>query len=946
MKHQSYIRSLFVAFCAFFVCASAIAETYLNPFAYRLDNMAEKNGATLSDAYYTINYSLSGPATSVVIRLWDITGDDDKSKWSRSNGNTVNTGTCIQAFVLTGDYLEKGAHTYNIDFTDLIGQDTKLHQKKVRWTIDVKGGNQSEEFTPTTITTNEVTGLTINGSAKDDWKSDVVVKTRKDRTFNYVNAQQVTQEWYIDYPGGVDVNTNPYDLNFGVVLCTSSRDIEDNTKYFTGGGVLHAFGGGMEHLKTKWDDGKKEANGMGGGFSWGLADEDFSSSKVGLGPHRVRFAEDGRVFLTASLNANKILYQVTKPSNVDGNNFYETWTGAKFQSVFTAGAWDPNTATLKSGGNFIAGPNSAFDVRGEGANLKLLLLSHNKAGATSPSKESFRVDEYNLSAQAPATTNLLGDNAVTKKVHTTADAMIVGYDNLGIEYDPYGGFWIAQLRLSPAGPLAATLVHRTKNGTYEKEEHAVNRGKGAVRHNDDFTQLAVAGGYIQDTIMHKFNSYGSALHDNYYNKKEVSVNGRAFKTHTVKENQITIYKVSYESSTGAAKFTDSMYINTGNLRAVKDIAWDFADNLYVVNRNIGDPGKDKKILTAFALPHKDKEVSTPCQPKYHFSLAPIYNVTVAFNPATSNDYYGYVKQTNRTNAYTANGKPYAQYLHNATIELTAVDIPEGCKFYQWTNTNNNAAEISGNVLTLTNLSKAANITANVGLCVYEDTKILGMTSQTTFPAAFVQRELDDVSYSTICLPFNLTTLIGTPYEGASVLKLELETPSNVDGNRIFLNFEETTSIEAGKPYLIQLPKGKKLQAEEIFTGVTCPVLSGTNDYGGLDVDCGNGIIFHGIMNPSEIPVDENTLFLTADNRLVTLYGQNSVNINGLRGYFTVSGDMAKTAEFVLNLPEKVTTSIPMVNIADSLKVTKYLWNGQIYIQRGNEVYDLSGARVK
>ena len=99
------------------------------------------------------------------------------------------------------------------------------------------------------------------------------------------------------------------------------------------------------------------------------------------------------------------------------------------------------------------------------------------------------------------------------------------------------------------------------------------------------------------------------------------------------------------------------------------------------------------------------------------------------------------------------------------------------------------------------------------------------------------------------------------------------------------------------------------------------------------------------MNPSEIPVDENTLFLTADNRLVTLYGQNSVNINGLRGYFTVRGG-AQSVEYMLNLPEKVVTSTPMVNIADSLQVTKYLWDGKIYIQKGNQVYDLSGARVK
>ena len=275
------------------------------------------------------------------------------------------------------------------------------------------------------------------------------------------------------------------------------------------------------------------------------------------------------------------------------------------------------------------------------------------------------------------------------------------------------------------------------------------------------------------------------------------------------------------------------------------------------------------------------------------------------------------------------------------------DVVAGCKFYQWTGQSTGTTSgTDGCKLLINSLTKNEAITANVGLCVYEDTKILGMTSETIFPAAFVQRELDDVSYSTICLPFNISDTKDTPYKNATILKFTSSSINSDGDSRVLLTFEEVTSIEAGKPYLIKLNAGKSLQTEEIFTDVTCPVLSGTNACGGLDVDCDNGIIFHGILNPSTITVNENTLFLTADNRLVRLYGQNSVDINGLRGYFTVDGGMAKTAEFVLNLPEKVTTSIPMVNIADSLKVTKYLWNGQIYIQRGNEVYDLSGVRVK
>jgi hypothetical protein len=79
---------------------------------------------------------------------------------------------------------------------------------------------------------------------------------------------------------------------------------------------------------------------------------------------------------------------------------------------------------------------------------------------------------------------------------------------------------------------------------------------------------------------------------------------------------------------------------------------------------------------------------------------------------------------------------------------------------------------------------------------------------------------------------------------------------------------------------------------------------------------------------------------------VTLYGQNSVSINGLRGYFTVSGGLAKTAEFVLNLPDKVVTSTPFVGIEETQQPTKYMQNGQLYIQQGEQVYNMNGALVK
>ena len=195
MKHQSYIRSLFVAFCAFFVCTSAMAKTvHLNPFAYRIGNykatnMVEKSGDPLLNDNFVINYALSGDAESVIVRFWNAS-----STWTRANAN--NGATLLAEMDITNekdsegnDCYKKGYHTYTLDFTHIVGLATnqKIENFKttsLRWTIDVMGGNQSEY---------------------------------KDGN-NFINANQVTETLGFRYPGSVDICDNPYDYNFGAVF--------------------------------------------------------------------------------------------------------------------------------------------------------------------------------------------------------------------------------------------------------------------------------------------------------------------------------------------------------------------------------------------------------------------------------------------------------------------------------------------------------------------------------------------------------------------------------------------------------------------------------------------------------------------------------------------------------------------------------------------------------
>ena len=940
MRNQLFTRSLFIALCAFFVCTSAVAETtaeaatvHLNPFAYRIGNykaanMVEKSGNPLNNDKFVINYALSGDATSVIVRFWNAS-----STWTRANGN--NGATLLAEMDITNEKDSegnncnaKGYHTYTLDFTHVIGQSATAHNQTLRWTIDVKGGNQSDD-----VISKEVTITNYTNQANTETSTE-------QKTYKFIPAQQVTQSWGFRHPTSVDIFNDPYNYNFGVVLCLESQrkdapSANDNASYisYDGNPGLYVFGGGMEHLKARWEDNHDVTAYLSfcnKSIDFATYSSDEVQTQSAKSPHRVRITDDGKVFITAIAgggnadpkNDVRPLYKITTPGINDNDNFYEpTASGGQVKEVFT-GTWDGISMTMKTGSSLITAGNVGLDVRGTGDELSLLLLSAKNSQGTNSSgfliypgqnQKDWHINEYkigNSSTWGTAGTDILDGNNVQNKLAPSASAMLVGFDHVSVEYDPNGGFWLAQYRSN--NPLAATLAHyNKKTGKFDFEEHVADRNNGGVRHNYNNTKLIVPGGVRND----KFFEHS----------------GNKFKAKQVNENQFTVYTVQYNASTGGFTFTDSAYIDA-NLRGAKDFAWDFADNLYVVTGSL-----DK--LTAYALPHKNKTVSTPCMSQFNFKMSPVYNFGVKVNPTVSGaDTYATVKHGRIGKA------PYPNYLHNANINLVA-DVLDGCKFYKWSGYNNTAIENS-NQLTISSLAESdPDITAEIGICAYESENVLKVKKQTTFPAAFVQRELDDVSYSTICLPFDITDTKETPYKNATILKFTSSSINSDGDSRVLLTFEEVTSIEAGKPYLIKLNEDKSLQAEEIFTSVTCPVLSGTNDYGGLSVDCGNGITFHGIMNPSKIPVNENTLFLTADNRLVTLYGQNSVNINGLRGYFTVIG-AAQSAEFVLNLPNKVVTSTPMVNMTDSLQVTKYLWDGKIYIQRGNEVYDLSGVRVK
>lgn len=225
----------------------------------------------------------------------------------------------------------------------------------------------------------------------------------------------------------------------------------------------------------------------------------------------------------------------------------------------------------------------------------------------------------------------------------------------------------------------------------------------------------------------------------------------------------------------------------------------------------------------------------------------------------------------------------------------------------------------------------------------------------------VIRKLQPGMYNTICLPFDvdLTGLMDNhplKYKadgtGATVLKFTGVTSTrNQAGEDVtILNFTQVLSMEKGKAYLIKLKDGASPTTDPIpFSGIVNTNLTLTP----VASETYNGVTFHATINPVE-DVPAGSLILVADNRLAqtTEVGR----MEGMRGYFSIdpmwASDIAEQAadgRVYLSMKKPVTTSIPVAPEAEQQtkpEVRKVMYDGNIYILRGDEVYTITGHRVK
>ena len=202
----------------------------------------------------------------------------------------------------------------------------------------------------------------------------------------------------------------------------------------------------------------------------------------------------------------------------------------------------------------------------------------------------------------------------------------------------------------------------------------------------------------------------------------------------------------------------------------------------------------------------------------------------------------------------------------------------------------------------------------------------------------VYRSLTGGMYNTLCLPFDVNELTGTPLENATIWQYNGATVKG-DGTskEIFLDFAEVTSIAAGEPYLVE--PAEDIAAPMEFKDVTISVTNGN------DVAQG-AVTMHGILHPTELQANNKSiLFLVENNNLA--WANETANMNGMRAYFKVNEPSLLSARTRAYIRREPTVTTDMENITTTkTEIKKVIYNNNLYILRGEEIYTLQGTKLK
>ena len=440
-----------------------------------------------------------------------------------------SAGAAVVTNALSGDFLKKGAHTTTVDIS---GQPSGTYS----WEVKVTGAAQT------------------------------AVKEFKELKFYH--------------PSGLDVDNSMESPSFGTLFIAEGYTNGKTSGYVSAqadgseGSGLYMYTAGGDQILNK--DGKPRFNNPSLTFSKTIG----TSASAGADYARVAVAEDGRIFITRHNNEGDFILSAKSVEDLKN--------GGELTSLVAGKTMTSTKYYTDANGNFLVGPNQGFDVKGSGADTKLIAISC-ATNSLAYAYTNNRTMEY---AIGEATTL-----PSAKAVGALDEKYTIAYDrSVNVAYDNRGGIWYCQSRQSPTAEQPS-LVYVDANGEQKYFDYGTARRRGALAVSPDGTQLAAASIY---------NGTGNS--------------------------QFSVYNINHAED-GTVSLTEAHRITTAGVN-LYCLAWDVAGNVYAGNAT-------KEYVKGFAIPRANNDVTTNAATKFKFTYEAVPTVTPVTPTAGDANPYAY-----------------------------------------------------------------------------------------------------------------------------------------------------------------------------------------------------------------------------------------------------------------------------------------------------------------
>ena len=386
----------------------------------------------------------------------------------------------------------------------------------------------------TDITASDANSLGLSQGSSYSWKVKV---TTPDRT----SAAEYVGRKVDNLPiFSMDIDNNPSSPYFGRILVSHGTD-----------NVANAHGIYAYKADFSADGGRNLGTGVNTYASW------YSGNH--LTPYRIRIAQDGsgRIFLGNYdvSQTGAYLWQVD-PANL------KSWTQLISRSYMKSNVGkntDGNTNTADV-------YNFGLDVRTNGNQYELLLLSASSGGGSFITGQVFS-DIYTIPNITSPTSNVTCEQLAWDK--KSGDSNIRNLFGSAINstaiFDKYGGAWYCGNSAANSQLAYPGLAHQIASKTDFKIDYDDSNSyftkkyiaSGGIRYDKDYKYLAIAQGDQRTNIAASIYTVAQANAS----------------THPTLSSRVDL-------STGSVKGSTEWYVT--------DIAWDYANNVYLCVRNVGE----------------------------------------------------------------------------------------------------------------------------------------------------------------------------------------------------------------------------------------------------------------------------------------------------------------------------------------------------------------------